>query len=437
MNNFNITTLKNGFKYLTIDDKTLNHCVILLSVKVGSINENEEHAGISHFLEHMPFKATKKFKNSKVLSYALDYMGGLCNASTGKETTSYYIKASNDYLNQSLDIITDMVFNATLNNKDVNMERNVILEEYKKDLDDPYVIIDDILFSTIFKNHILENSIIGTEKTINNITYKDLKKHYNQFYNPSNMTLVIIGNLDKSIHNKIKNKFSKKNITIKNNEPTFVDTQQVPRIIYKEKLGIEQVYVSLSFPSFNYYHKDRHIINIIKTYLADGMSSELFLLLRDTYGLIYSISSETIHYNTGGYINFVLTLTPKNITKTIKLVIETLEKIKKKGIPKKDLQKSKNLLKGNILIETEDLLNVAEFYSDQLIGDTTKSPIINYNTLFNHYEKINQKEIIRVANDIFDLNKINIIIYGKINKIEIKNIKNYVNKLILRSNTKS
>ena len=427
----NIYTLDNGFKYMTINNNSYKHCVILLSVNVGAIHEEPNVAGISHFLEHMPFKGTKKIKDSNELAYILDYMGSQCNASTGKEVTSYYIKTSNKYLHKSLDIISSMVFDALLLKKDVDMERNVILEEYRKDLDDPFVVIDDLLHENLFKNHPLHKSIIGTNKTIKYIDHNKLRNHYNQYYHPHNMALVVIGNFDKSLNKKINKLFGKNN---KNThiEPihNFVYKNNTPNVIYKEKEGIKQAYVSISFPAFGYYHKDKHTLNLIKSYLSDGMSSKLFIDLRDKQGLIYSIYSESIFYNNGGYSNIILTLTPKNVFKSIKIVIDNLKQIKSDGIPRKEIIKTKNFIKGNTLIDHEDLLDVASFYSDQLVSDIKKQPVINFDELFKLYDKINNNHIKKVANDIFNFNKLNIIIYGKINKKELQSVKKYAYSLM-------
>ena len=423
MNNFKIFKLDNGFRYLTIKNNSIHHCILLVLLGTGSVFETKTLSGISHYLEHLPFKGTKKFKKTKDLSYKFDSLGTETNAFTDKEVTGYYIKVTENFSIDGLQILADLVINPTLRKKDIEQERNVILEEYRKGLDDPTHILDELLHNTLFKGHPLSNSVIGTLKSIKNIKTKDIHNYHKNHYVLSNMSLVIIGNYPNKIHDYVKKCFNYKIKSYPFKQVNFTYIGKSPKLIYKKKLDQERTCISISFPTTHFNNPDRYILELIGTYLGEGMSSILFTELREKNSLVYNVSTDQITYYKGGYFEICTCLKDVNIDKAIKIILKELEKIKKQKITKKELTKCLNLIKGNTKISSEDLNNIADFYAYQLIY---ADKVINYNTLFKKLDKITPKDIMNIANKYFNLNNINVLIYGKASPKTLSNIKKMI-----------
>ena len=425
MNHYKTFQFDNGFSYLTSKNNSLAHCILLLLVGTGSVNEKKAHNGISHFLEHLPFKGTKTHKNAKTLSYILDTLGTETNAFTDREFTGYYIKISKKNSIQGLQLLAELVLDPLLRKKDIEDERLVILEEYERGLDEPDHIVDEMLHKILFRNHPISNSVIGTKKSIQNISVKDLREYHKTHYVPSNMNLVLIGNYPNKIHDHIKKLFRPlSKVEYPYRQPAETSSSK-PTFVVKKNIGSEQTCISISFPTVNYNHKDKYILELIETCLSDGMSSRLFTELREKHSLVYTVHAEQLSYQKVGYFEINTCLKDKNIEKTFHIILQELNKLKKKLISKKELDKCKNYVKGNTVITNEDLSNIAEYYAYQL---TFEKKIINFNTYFKHLNQVTPEQIKEVANTYFDLHRICVIIYGKMNKKTYSRMKKHIHQ---------
>ena len=222
-------------------------------------------------------------------------------------------------------------------NKDTELERNVILEEYRDTLDDSSCILDELLHKHLFKGHNLSKSAIGIEKTINNIKASDIRKHHEKYYKLSEMGLVLVGNFPQEIHKHIKRLFSPKSkLYVPLVQTNFVFNCNVPNVIYKHKKDLNQTCISVVFSTVNFNESDKDILEFIGTYLGEGMSSRLFIELREKNSLVYTVEAEQCSYNTGGYFSIETQLKSKNIEKTISIIIKELELLKRGKISNED-----------------------------------------------------------------------------------------------------
>tara|TARA_Y100001970_G_C14193893_1_gene836989 strand:- start:359 stop:1633 length:1275 start_codon:yes stop_codon:yes gene_type:complete len=423
MNNFKIFKFDNGFKYLTIKNKSIQHCIILILLGTGSVFEKKELSGISHYLEHMPFKGTKTYKNTSDLSYKFDSLGSEINAFTDREVTGYYIKINKKFSTEGLKILKDLVTKPLLRQADIEQERNVILEEYRKGLDEPTHILDELLHDTLFIGHQLSNSVIGTPKSIKHIKTKDIRKYHKKHYVLSNMSLAIIGNYPNQIHDDIKKYFNHKDKPYTYKQLDFTYNYKGSNVIYKEKLDQERTCISISFPTTHFNNSDKYVLELIGTCLGGGMSSRLFTELREKNSLVYNVSSDQITFYKGGYFEISTCVNEKNIDKAIDIILKEIDKLKTHKMNKKELVKCYNLIKGNTEISSEDLNDIAEFYTYQLIY---ANKVINYNTLFKKMKKITPDDIMNVANKYFNFKNIIILIYGKAKAKTLKRIKHMI-----------
>jgi len=444
--------LENNIDVIYIPNKT-NISAIQIFVKVGSVDENSAEKGISHFLEHILFKGTKKRKIAKAIAIELDSLGAYFNAYTDKDVTCFIVKVKTDYIKVALDILSDMIFNSLFNEKAVEMERNVVIEELNKYKDSHITQVIENLDKIIYKNHPLMYPIIGEQKDINNLTKENIIKFWKKYYCSNNISISVCSNKSKiEIQFLLNAYFNNYNFceNINVNKESKLNIQSEPRynIIYNKK--IEQVYLALGFPSCDRYNNDKYILEIIVTILAGNMSSRLFTSMREKNGLSYNISSDVNLYKDNGSINIVTSfdkdsLILKNINEikyinnfnqlyesifnddkfgpgALPIIIHELHKLKTELVKDDELSKIIGFLEGTLTLDDESCLNLSEWYGRQLIEQHS---IINKKQLFEKYKSVTPEDIMNISKKYFDFNKLNISIIGNYDVNYVKSFINY------------
>ena len=334
-----IYTYDNGMQILSLQDDNSNSICIYFYIKVGSKDEPPHLNGISHFIEHMVWKGTPNFKNPLSITKYLDSLGASYNAFVNKYLTAYHYKFPSNLsaLDKICKINKEMLFQAIMREKDMNIERNVILEEIKSDLNDPDRYFDDQLEKKIFKNHPLSQLVGGEVDIIKKLKREDLIKYYKEKYTKDNIFIAIVGKLpsgylktitkyfllskDKKIANSVKNinirpfelQLSNKNITITS---------------AAEKIPQKHIAICVFTPGL--YGNKRLHHKIIASILAGSMASRLFIKMRDDLGLVYQINADTVNYHELGYFIIQSKMKPQNIKPATKAIMEEIEKIKKR-----------------------------------------------------------------------------------------------------------
>lgn len=408
MNNYNIFELKNRLKYITIPIKNNNSCSIYIYVKVGSIYENEEISGISHFIEHMVFKGGKKYKTAFSITSELDKLGTSYNAYTDTTHTVYHFQVYHKYIDKVLDIFSDMLFNSVFDYKEINNERNVIFEEMHKVIDDSDRYIMDLVQENIFPEHVLSKSVIGNKASLKKCTRKVLVDYYNKYYNPNNMVLSICGKYNENdIHSLIKKNFgNKKN---KNDIYEKFTNYEFKKLLKSEitiKKKLNQSVVALTFPLFNSKDNRIYTAEIIENLLGSNMSSRLFLEIREKKGLVYSIDSNIEITYLGGYFCITFSCKYSNINKAVELILKELNKLRKKNITLKELNDNKTNLINTLYLYSERNSSISTYYGDYL---ALEENIVNYNDYIKYINKVSINDVKKLSNEIFDIKKMLII----------------------------
>jgi len=287
--------LKNGMKILNYNIDSFTSVYVAVIIKVGSRNETEKVAGLSHFLEHILFKGTKKYPKPFDLVRTVDKLGAVYNAYTSYDHTCYYINVANTYLENALLIFKEMMFKSLFNDDEIKKERNVVIEELKKRSDMPSYFLAVKSNELIFKGNSLSRSIGGYEKVIKKLNKKVVVDYFKQYYYPENMSLIIVGKLPKNIKNIVKKYF---NVNVNKIDKTinsfkkFKITQKKSIIKYYENNN-NQTRISISF-SFDYGFTDKRVkkLQLLANILGGNMSSLLFMEIREKKGLCYNISAE-------------------------------------------------------------------------------------------------------------------------------------------------
>lgn len=417
---------QNGTQLLTLQDKSFNSMVISFVIKIGSKNETPEINGISHFLEHMLFKGTEKYPNHQDINKTLDSAGVDFNAFTDKNMTGYYFKflPNDKTIKLVCNMIYEMLFKSRIREKDLEIERNVVIQEYNQMVDTPDEYVNEIIEEFAFEGHPLGKSVIGTKKTINNITKKDIDQFYKSNYKYSNMFISITGNFPhryRSIIEKIfiKSELKKELLTKPTIEiyPFNTKIKKSPLKYVRRKL--EQNLLSILFPIGGVYDPKLNHYRLIENILGGNMSSRLFVRIREELGLAYGIHCSKSIYEEAGYFEISTKTESDNTLKCLKNILIELQKIKNKKISSKELKDNQKNYSDIFKTEFDYLENVADYYSEQYFFNSRKETMEDR---IKNIKKITTQEIKDCTNQLFDFNKMMVVCYGECQEKKLLNI---------------
>ena len=391
---------------LAPNDSTHSLTVLIL-YKVGSRNEPAKIAGISHFLEHMFFKGTKKRPNTLNIAKELDGVGAEYNAYTSREYTGYYVKLHSDHFEKACDVLADMLYNSTFPKEELERERGVILEEYNMYNDNPMMKIEDVYEELVHAGNTLGRDIIGEIATIKSITRKQMVDYKDSFYGNVNGVVVVAGNLPPNGQQILERYFKKKRVR-KNIYHTsykkFTSTQKKPKVSLVHK-DTQQVHLGLGFPAYSYTDKRMPALELLSVILGGGMSSRLFTQVRERRGLCYYIGSRINKYQDTGNLYIRAGLDKNKIDNAIKVSISELKRIRDKGVAEHELQDAKEFIKGHLVLAMEDSSSVAEYYARQYLFYNATDDI---DKRIEKLMKVTKKQVDAVAKDLIRNEKVNL-----------------------------
>ena len=407
---FHLHTLKNGLRVILAPMKDNRTATVIVMSGTGSRYETREENGLAHFLEHMFFKGTKRRKDARAISEELDALGSVSNAFTSKERTAYYAKVASRYAMEALDIISDIYLHSTLPSKEIQKERGAIIQKIDMYEDMTMRTIDNVFDELIYgKDHPLGRTVLGPKENIRAFTRKQFDAYLKRHYNPGNTVVCVAGNFDEK---KVLAKITKDFGSIKNGEISsyapFSDTQTEPRVLIKEK-KTDQTQLMLGVPAYPYGHKDEYALGLLATVLGGGMSSRLFLEVREKRGLAYSVSAGIDKYPDTGSFYVSAGIEHGKLEKVVQTILKELKKIQKEKVSAAELKKAKAYLTGNLALHLETSDEIAENAATSLIN-TGK-----VRTLEERIKAINAvtaDDIQRVARDIFRTDKLNLAVIG-------------------------
>lgn len=403
--------LNNGITLLEAPILGTNAVTVLILVKVGSRYEAKDINGVSHFIEHLFFKGTKKRPTTLSLSKVLDSVGAEYNAFTSKNVTGYYIKISNDNLKLALDVLSDMLTESLFLAEEINREKKVIIEEINMYEDNPMLYVEDVFESIVFKNNTLARKISGEKENIIKMKRSDILDFKNRFYSPENMVISVAGNVDSKVVELINKYFvidKLKKGNRKNKFTVFSNFQKEPqvKILYKDTA---QVQLALGVPSLEFTNKDLPVLSLLNVILGGNMSSRLFIKVRERKGLAYFIKSDINTYEDTGSLMIQSGLDKSRIKEALKVILQELDKICKQGIKNFELDNAKSFIKGKSILNLEDSLHLAEWYAKQSIyTEEIKTP----EQKFEQMMKVTPEQIQSLANKIIKKSKLNLALVG-------------------------
>ena len=407
---YDIHTLKNGLRVVLAPMPGIETATVVVMTGTGSRYENEKENGLAHFLEHMFFKGTKKRRGAKEISEELDAIGSIYNAFTSKDRTAYYAKVSSRYLDTALDVISDIFLNSTLPEKEITKERGAVIQEIDMYEDMPMRTVDNVFDALIFgEEHPLGRTILGPKENIRAFTRNDFTTYLKRNYTPANTVVCIAGSFSSpKVLAKIKKDFGG---LASQNPPAlvpFMGRQDAPRISIKEK-KTDQTQLILGVPAYPYLHKDEYALEVLSSVLGGGMSSRLFLEVREKRGLAYSVHSWVEKYPDTGYFAVQAGVEHGKLEKTVETILAEFRKIKLTKVPAKELAKVKGNMKGTMALALETNGAIAQNAASSLLS---VGKIRSIEEVIKGIDKVTAADIQRVAKDIFKTESLNLAIIG-------------------------
>jgi predicted Zn-dependent peptidase len=402
-----IKKLKNGLRIINLPMPAAKTATVLVMVGTGSKYETKANNGISHFLEHMFFKGTKKRPAAKIIASEFDAIGGIYNAFTGKECTGYWAKVSSEKLPLAIDIIGDIFLNSKLAEEEISKERGVIIEEINMYQDTPLLYLEDVFEKCLYGDQPAGWETIGPKKNILRFKRSDFLNYFNSQYGPKNVVVCIAGGARKNIK-LVEGIFSSKKQSAVNKKIAVKEKQVAPRVLSFFK-KTDQAHISLGVRTFGSGHKDEFIVKVMADILGGSMSSRLFSELREKRGLAYYVKTEAEFYTDSGYLTTSAGVPVGRIEEAIRVIMAEYKKIKEKLIAKSELKRVKEMIKGRMAIGLEASDSIAIWHARQVIF---KNKVITPEEYLKKICNVNSIDINRVAQKIFIEKKLNLAIIG-------------------------
>lgn len=401
--------LNNGLRLITVPMRGTKTATVLIIVGTGSKYETKDNNGISHFLEHMFFKGTRKRPNTLAIASQLDSIGGVYNAFTGKEYTGYWVKTDSSQIEQAMDVVSDILLNSKMEGKEMEREKGVIIEEFNMYLDNPVMHIEDVFEQCLYGDQPAGWDTIGTKENILGFKRRDLVKYLQKQYGAQSAIVCLAGNIKEDAGRRLVNKyFSRLKQSDFKEKLKVEEKQKNPKIIIEHK-KTGQTHLSLGVRTFPGNHKDKYIAKMIAVILGGSMSSRLFMSLRERRGLAYYVRTSTEFYTDSGYLTTQAGVPTDKVEQALKIILAEYNKLKQVLVGQEELKRVKDMIKGKTVISLEASDNLANWYARQAVMDEEVLTPARY---FKKTEAVRARDIRRVARDIFVDHGLNLAMIG-------------------------
>jgi len=405
---FKKITLPSGLRVVTAPMSQVDSVTALILVQAGSRYENAKNNGVSHFLEHMTFKGTKKRPNKLALTSLIDSVGGIYNAFTTKEDTGFYIKAPSRHLDLILDVLSDTLINSLYDPAEIAKEKGVITEEINMYEDEPSSRVWEILEKLLYDNQPLGMRVLGEKETVANLTREQIIDYVGKMYQTGSVVVGLAGNINEKSVDLVKRYMSPLAKGTASHFDVSIANQSKPSsaIYFKES---DQAHLVLACRGYPLSHPDRYVTGIMATLLGGYMSSRLFIEVRDKRGLAYYVGAAKDEFADVGYFATYAGVRVADTEEAVKVILEELAKLKEKKVTEEELKRAKENWKGRMELALEDSYRVASFYAAQ---ELFEKEIKTSEGILEEADRVTAEDVQRVAKDIFVNQKLNLAVVG-------------------------
>ena len=394
---FEKTTLENGVRVVTETIPSVRSISVGVWIFAGSRDETREESGISHFIEHMVFKGTQK-RRMHHIAQRMESVGGYLNAFTSKEYTCYYARALDEHLARAVDTVCDLVLSPNLPTKELEKEKDVVLEEMKMYEDNPEDLIFDKFEAAVYAEHELGRPIIGYPETVSAFTRDQLVDYMERRYTPNRIVLAVAGNAKHShVVRLARNAFA-----TSRKQP--IDITRTPLNGYEpvqlvERRPIQQAHLVIGARGMDVHDPNRAGLSVLNTILGGGMSSRLNQNIREKYGFCYNIYSFTNLHSDSGDLGVYMGTDTNKIDRARKLIVRELERLVEKPVSARTLSQAKNQVRGSIMLGLESMSNrMMRLGRQELYFER----FMSLDEINRDVEKVSPEDVQRIARDMFD-----------------------------------
>ncbi len=402
--------LDNGLRIITCPMPHTRSVSVCIYMGAGSRYESDAQAGVSHFIEHLCFRGTEKRASAKDISGAIEGVGGVLNGGTDKELTVYWCKVAQPHFHLALDVLADMVLHSRFGRKDIEKERQIIVEEISMSKDAPNQLVGMILDELLWPDHPLGRDVAGTNKSVADMTREQMLDYMASEYSPANTVIAIAGNIqqDEAVNEvqKILGKWTNKKTRL--DFVPYIENKN-PRMKIENR-ETEQTHLCLALPGLSLQHPQRFTLDLLNVILGEGMSSRLFLEVRDKLGLAYNIHSYLDHFQDSGALTVYAGVHPKKLEIGITAILQQLALLKEK-ITEEELNKAKELSKGRLLLRMEDSRSVAGWVGGQEI---LNGSIMDVEEVVAVIDKVTAEEMCTLAKELLIGEKLRLSVVGPV-----------------------
>jgi predicted Zn-dependent peptidase len=343
--------LPNGLVLITEPMEHVHSVSVGIWVRSGSRREPPELNGVSHFIEHMVFKGTRR-RTAEDIAREVDSVGGMLDAFTAKEMVCFNTKVLGEHLPRAFDIIADMALEPKFDEEDIAREQSVILEEIRMTQDNPEDLVHELFSQNFWTPHALGKPILGTPETVSSFTKERLQEWFHSSYAPNNLVITAAGNLT---HPQMVDLVTERFAGLTPVKDSIVEPapQPTPHVTLRSKLELEQVHICIGLPAFPMTDRRRFAVSVLNNVLGGGMSSRLFQNIRERMGLAYAIFSELNSYRDAGVLSVYAGTSVDTATKLVRCVLEEFRRIRDEKLSEEELRRAKDHLKGATLLALE------------------------------------------------------------------------------------
>jgi len=413
--NYTIETWKSGLRTIFVPMTGTQTVSVFVLVGAGSRYETKEINGISHFLEHMAFKGTVKRPDKVAIAKELDGVGAEFNAYTGQEYTGYWVKVDREHIELAVDVVSDIFLHSTLPADEIEKERGVILGEIDLQQDSPLRQAWDTFNALMLGDQPSGWTILGPKEVIRSLKRDDFFAYRDKYYKAPNVVVVVAGNIELDATKALVKDYFREVPSGETPKAEAVRWEQDAPRIEAGSTKFDQSHLMLGTWAFDYHDERRHALQILEVILGQGMSSRLFLKVREDLGLGYYVRGDTSQYNDYGFFEVRAGVDADRLEEAVGAILEELKRIKNEEVDGEELAKAFRYIKGRTLIDLEASDEVAAHFGHMALE---RGEILTPEEEFSKLEKVTPAEVSRVAQELFTDQLLNLAIVGPVKDVE-------------------
>jgi predicted Zn-dependent peptidase len=396
---YRLTRLPSGARIITAPMRERASVAVALMFAVGSRYEDERTAGLAHFIEHMVFKGGARYPTAQSISEAIEGVGGVLNAATDKEATLFWAKVPAGKLPLAADVLCDMVYGAVLDSTELHKERQVVIEELRMYQDNPQDYVHTLFDEVMWPDHPLGRDTAGTEETVRGFEREDCLGYLREHYHGDNVVVSVAGAIEHESAiealRPLVGAWGEGPSPTAPPAPPRGDAQKL-RFVNKRT---EQANLVLGIPGVSYLDEDRFAVDMLNVVLGEGMSSRLFLTLREEQALAYDVHSFTIKHRDSGALGVYVGCEPRRATKAAQAAIRELVGLAERPVGDAEMAKAREYSKGRLLLQLEGTSSLCNYLGQQeLLTDEILLP----DEVVRRIDAVTADDVKRVARRLLD-----------------------------------